>query len=1122
MTASVPDTSELRRAPLRLCPPPPAPFVGRSQALDQLAMAIGRRQRVLICGQGPCPGIGRSALARVFAHAMRDAFAEGVLWLNARVFDPYQLAVQIAQALQLDLLSLAPPGDGRAALERLLSGRRILIVLDDLVDGRLLSYFPSIGPALVCTGDDPNLARAARLVPVVLSPFSPPEAEALAQAVVGLDRWKLEPVAARELAGMLQHHPFSLRLALGGLTQEALPSGPLFSLLVKELRSRLGQLSQLGGERRWVMAAASLCFTRLSESVLTVGRAAAVLPTAGFSEHALAAILGQSVEELQPAIHTLAQAGLLSALEHSSSGARWAVHPVVQPALQGPESAEELRGRAAGYYLSQLLSSAEHLDALDPDINGILAGMSFAMEQGEAGMVKDFALALGPYFDARGYQEEVPRRLHMGLAAARHARDPRAEGRLNRWLGRLFLRRGAAEAARERLEAAASLAAEHQDRSGRVACMLDLARVEASLNRLEPALTWLEQALSLTKGRLAEEGHVLLELARVLIRLERQSDALKSLEASLAWARKRKDRALELEVQRLQRSLGVGVEELGTAAVAARDTGEVMARLSQVIERLPGARKADVPQKPVLLTVEASAHDPRRELAGPTESAEGRLEQPSPLERLQAMLQNAGPDELQPLLEDALEKEEPPVKLEAAELLAAHFLRLGRLREAESAYGRAAELALRQGLTTRAATCVEHAGRLMSKRGQTDVAMRYLERAFQLRETSGDALAAQRTLTQLGQVAVDNGDYDTAFYHFMRGLDRSEGLSDASARAEALFRLGIIFSARGDDGEALSHFDMAEEIWLEARDLQGIAAVMQARARVFARQNRREDAQKAYVRSIELAEGLQDERLKAAGLHQLGLLLAEQGQYLAATDAYRRSLQAKRQLNDLRGMAITLHAMAQLEATHGKLSDARAHYERVLEIAQDLGAPRLQAATLRALGDVQTAAGEAEQALSRYDQAQKLLGTQGDKRERLTLLLGQAGALTELGRCDEALQVLQAGLELARTLQDRRSEAALLYQQGLTLAELGQDEQAIGWLQKSFELDESLGNARGAAMTLAMLGQLLHIVGAAQDSRVLLEEASRRMEQLNMPELSQVRSWLTPVNDSDLNPSPHH
>ncbi|MFM7204417.1 MAG: tetratricopeptide repeat protein [Myxococcota bacterium] len=1109
MTAPLLDTSEVRRVPLRLCPPPPTPFVGRSQALDQLAMAIGRRQRVLICGQGPSPGLGRSALARVFAHAMRDAFAEGVLWLNARVFDPYQLAVQIARALQVDLLSLAPAGDGRAALERLLSGRRILIVLDDLVDARLLSYFPNIGPSLVCTGDDPNLARAARLIPVSLTPFSPPEAEALIQAVVGLERWKLEPVAARELSGMLQHHPLSLRLALGGLNQETLPSGPLFSLLVRELRTRLGQVSHLGGERRWVMAAAGLCTARLSENALQVGRAAAVLPTAGFSDAALAAVLGQPVEELQPSLQALLQAGLLTSLEHGASGPRWAVHPILVPVLEGGEPVEELRARAAGFYLSQLLSHAEQLDALDPDIDGILASMSFAMEQGEAGMVKDFALALGPYFDARGYLEEVPRRLHMGLAAARHARDPRAEGRLNRWLGRLFLRRGAAEAARERLEAAASLAAEHQDRSGRVACMLDLARVEASLNHLEPALTWLEQALTLTKGRLAEEGYVLLELARVLIRLERQEEALKSLEAALAWARKRKDKALELEVQRLQRALGVGLEDLGTAAVSARDTGEVMTRLSQVIERLPGARRPELLEaRPASAASAASPSVSPEQMSA--SSQEPSPDQTSPLERLHTLLQNASAEEAQSLLEESLENGEPPVKLEAAELLAAHFMRLGRLREAESAFGRAAELALRQGFSTRAAASVEQAGRLMSKRGQTDVAMRYLERAFQLREHSGDALAAQRTLNQLGQVAVDNGDYDTAFYHFMRGLDRSEGLSDASARAEALFRLGIIFSARGDDGEALSHFDMAEEIWLESRDLQGIAAVMQARARVFVRQNRRDDAQKAYVRSIELAEGLQDERLKAAGLHQLGLLLAEQGQYLAATDAYRRSLQSKRQLNDLRGMAITLHAMAQLEATYGKLNDARVHYERVLEIARDLGAPRLQAATLRALGDVQTAAGEAEQALSRYEQAQKLLGPQGEKRERLTLLLGRAGALTELGRCDEALQELQAGLELARALQDRRSEAALLYQQGLTLAELGQDEQAIGWLQKSFELDETTGNARGAAMTLAMLGQLLHIVGATQDSRVLLEEAARRMETLQMAELSQVQSWLTP------------
>lgn len=1263
-----PDRPSATHGQVFTAPKPPSHFVGRTQALDAIAMAIGRRQRVLLTSSSPSPGVGKSSLAALFAQALRDAFHEGVVWIKAPVFDPYLLALQLGRALGTDVTSLAPPGDAARALERLLNGRRILLVLDDLNDPRLLNLIPAVGPSVLCTSDDPALSRVPRLHTVSLGVFSPAEADQLAQTMLGLDRWKLEPVACRDVHQLLQYHPLALRLAFGAL-QENLPvSGPAVSLLSRDLRNLMPRLQRFGGERRWVGAAAARCLESLPADVRAVAHAASILPPRSFSMAALASVASLSMPETGQALERLARLGLIQ----PQAEGRFSVHPLLVDPLGELGPTDELKSRAAAWYLSHCLSNSDLLTEIDLEIDGILSGMAIAMEQGEARMVKDFALALGPYFDARGFVEEVPRRLHMGLAAARHTQDMKAEGRLNRWLGRLFLRRGATEAARERLEASLSLASEQQDKSGRVTTMLDLARTAMACDKPEEALNWLEQCLSITRGRMAEEGHILLELARVLQRLGRQAEALKSLEACLTWARKRKDLGLEAEVERLNRAIG-GNLEVSLAVNGSRETAEVVARLSEMTrgasahltppphasgtrpevgsdvtqwavgvgravadgasspatERtslakgsiLPGPRgsrpvsgdtntdgasgdghpsigaraalrprsseargapgqatpgavgggsdaSSVAPFRPgtgaALLAAAAAlpssgigdtypgsdvgggrAANPGgtanlsggasrqagaplglrgSEIAGASSSheAETAYEQglslngvnPGDVAGLRARLQPLPAPEAMAQLKTLFETGEPQDQLDAAEVLADYLLKQGQPREAEQTLTRGAELAARTGQPLKAAGLIEQVGKLMASRGQTEVAMRYLERSFRLRDSAGDRSAAARTLQRMGQVAADVGDYDTAFYHFMRGLDRTEALPDAAARADALFRLGLIFAARGDDEEALSHFDMAEEMWLETRDLQGLSAVLQARGRIFARRSRHDDALRAYGRSVELAEGLGDDRLKASGYHQLGILEAEAGNYGAANDYYKKSLLIKRSMSDLRGMATTLHAMAQLEAANQRPAEARQHYERVLEIASQLSNHRLMSATYRALGDVLNAEGRYQDALSRYDEAARQPGASHDRREQVAVLLGRGTALTELGRLDDASETLQKGLELARSVLDRRSEAAALYQLGLTESERGQDEQAISYLQQSLEIDEALGNARGAAMTLAMLGQALHISGMTRDSRVLLQEAARRMTRLNMPELEKVKSWLADTPES--------
>ncbi len=97
---------------------------------------------VVIAALTGMPGIGKTALAVRWAHQVADRFDDGQLFVNLRGSSRSGAPVTPTEAVRGFLTALGiPPAwvpldtDGQAALYRsLLAGRRMLIVLDDVLD----------------------------------------------------------------------------------------------------------------------------------------------------------------------------------------------------------------------------------------------------------------------------------------------------------------------------------------------------------------------------------------------------------------------------------------------------------------------------------------------------------------------------------------------------------------------------------------------------------------------------------------------------------------------------------------------------------------------------------------------------------------------------------------------------------------------------------------------------------------------------------------------------------------------------------------------------------------------------------------------------------------------------
>lgn len=119
----------------RQLPPQTAHFTGRHAELSMLAALAEHSGAIVVTGAG---GVGKTALTLQWAHAARDRFADGDLYLNLHGYDD-ERAMTPEQALARLIQSLEPPSaqipsdlDSLTSRYRsLLAGRRILVVLDN-------------------------------------------------------------------------------------------------------------------------------------------------------------------------------------------------------------------------------------------------------------------------------------------------------------------------------------------------------------------------------------------------------------------------------------------------------------------------------------------------------------------------------------------------------------------------------------------------------------------------------------------------------------------------------------------------------------------------------------------------------------------------------------------------------------------------------------------------------------------------------------------------------------------------------------------------------------------------------------------------------------------------------
>ncbi|MBK6653500.1 tetratricopeptide repeat protein [Zoogloea sp.] len=304
------------------------------------------------------------------------------------------------------------------------------------------------------------------------------------------------------------------------------------------------------------------------------------------------------------------------------------------------------------------------------------------------------------------------------------------------------------------------------------------------------------------------------------------------------------------------------------------------------------------------------------------------------------------------------------------------------------------------------------------------------------------------------------------------GRDDARARLDIHGEANTLKALGDLQLRNDRLDDARKAYENALELYRKVEDRLGEANTLRALGDLHLRNARLDDARKAYENALELYRKVDARLGEANTLQALGDLHLRNARLDDARKAYENALELFRKVEDRLGEANTLKALGDLHLRNDRLDDARKAYENALELYRKVDARLGEANTLKALGDLHLRNDRLDDARKAYENALELY-------RKVDARLGEANTLQALGdlhlrndRLDDARKAYENALELYRKVDARLGEANTLQALGDLHLRNDRLDDARKAYENALELYRKVEDRLGEANTLQGLGLL--------------------------------------------------
>jgi len=579
------------RAPLEAPPPTPhmlpadiLDFTGQDDLVEHARAQLCGPDRhtdtttppiVVVTGRG---GVGKTTLAVHLAHQVLDEFPDGQLYAQlgggARDGNLSQTLERFLRALGVAGSAIPDSQDERATAYRsLISGRRMLVVLDDAADERqvnvLLPGSPSCG-VLVTSRARLTGVPGAQCVDIdVLSRQSALE---LLARMVDRARISAEPSEALDLVEMCGRLPLAIRIAGARLAARShWTIGQLTARLADDAR-RLDELTHGG---LGVRASIALTYECLDDDAKRLFWRLGILEVEDFAAWVAAPLLDADSFQTADVLETLVDARLVDAVSGTGTRTRYRLHDLVwvyaREKLASQESSTErmammhrllgawlsladnahrrtyggdhtvIHSGAARWELAQPVVDdllADPLDWYDSERSALVAAVAQAARCGAVEQCWDLAITMVTLFEARNYLDDWRSTHEAALQAAQRRRDRRGEAAMLYSLGSLCLVQQRFDEAEARLALALEVFDEISESHGRALALRNLAFLDRTRGNRDVAIRRYREALTALQrtGDDAGVAHVLNSIAQILLDSGETGPARETLDEALQVA----------------------------------------------------------------------------------------------------------------------------------------------------------------------------------------------------------------------------------------------------------------------------------------------------------------------------------------------------------------------------------------------------------------------------------------------------------------------------------------------------------------------------------------------------------------------------------------------------------
>ncbi|MFF9035919.1 BTAD domain-containing putative transcriptional regulator [Streptomyces sp. NPDC014892] len=531
---SVPSDGAPRQLPPRI-----GELVGRDEETAELRLALETARgadRAVACLVTGKAGSGKTALANVVAHAVRDDFPDGQLYAafrgkgaGADTAETHDILGAFLRALGEPASRLPDTLEERSNLLRSrLTGRRVLMVLDNAAtEAQVRPLLPAHGGGAALVTSRTALVGLESQCNLGLDVLEPDDATRLLARLVGGDRVAEEPAAAAEIVDLCGGLPLALRTV--GARLAARQRWPL-SVLAVRLRDEHRRLDELVAGDLEVRASLQLSYSRLPDPIRLVFRRLGVVGPAQFSPWLLASLLDVTDAKADYYAEQLADAQLVDPVGISPDGqVRYGMHNLIQLFARERARAEEPPDdqrhtvERLGRHLLTVIAALRPATRGATDSNGATPGRAAtapvlpsptddahawldqeqwllvqtverAADLGLHTLARELTTALFDWFRLRNTFDAWWRTHDHALRAARSAGDRPGEATLLRGLGQLRYNQDRLDDAAEFYHAALEVFRDLDEPRGQADCLIGEASAHREQGRFPEALKLLEEA----------------------------------------------------------------------------------------------------------------------------------------------------------------------------------------------------------------------------------------------------------------------------------------------------------------------------------------------------------------------------------------------------------------------------------------------------------------------------------------------------------------------------------------------------------------------------------------------------------------------------------------------------